>query len=130
MNTVTVIVIKNDEDLSIALERVAALWGSSAGTPEGDELDTLAVLIEAYESKHHPVPLPTPQAAIRFEMERRNLRNKDLEPYIGAPSRVSEVLSGKKRLTKVMIMRLHRGLNIPLESLMSGEEGTPRRLAS
>ncbi len=130
MTTVNVIVIRNDDDLEAAVERVAELWGSAVGTPEGDELHALSILIEAYENAHHPVPLPTPIEAIRFVMDQRKLRNRELEPFIGPASRVSEVLSGKTKLTVKMIRKLHDGLGIPLESLVAeGAYDRPKPLA-
>ncbi len=88
------------------------------GTPEGDRLDVLATLVEAYEAKRFPLDLPDPVEAIKFVMEQRNLTVKDLVPYIGQPNRVYEVLNHKRPLTMAMVWKLHRGLGIPAESLI------------
>lgn len=97
-------------------------------TPEADELDVLATLVEAYEAKHHPIEAPNPVEAIRFRMEQYGLRDKDLVPYIGTSGRVSEILGYKRKLTLNMIRKLHAGLNIPTESLVQDYELRVRRL--
>jgi len=88
------------------------------GTPDGDRLDVLATLVQAYEAKHHPVLPPDPIDAIKFCMEQQGLSVADLRPYIGPPHRVYEVLSGKRGLSLAMIRRLHKGLGIPAERLV------------
>jgi len=88
------------------------------GTPEGDELELLALIVETYEKKRFPIAPPDPVEAIRFRMEQAGLRQKDLVPYLGSKSRVSEVLSGKRPLTLAMIRALHEGLGIPAEVLL------------
>lgn len=88
------------------------------GTTEADELELLALLVESYEKERFPIALPGPLEAIRFRMEQAGLRQKDLVPYIGSKSRVSEVLSGKRPLTLAMIRALHEGLGIPAEVLL------------
>lgn len=110
--------IKNDVDYEIVLARIEALWGSDIDTLEGDELEVLFTLVEAYEAKHYSIDPPNPIEAIKFEMEIRGLTRKDLEPYIGSRGRVSEVLNHKRNLSIEMIRNLHKGLNIPLESLI------------
>ena len=87
-------------------------------TPEGDNLDVLVTLVEAYEAKHFPLDLPDPVEAIKFMMEQRNLTVKDLVPYIGQPNRVYEVLNRKRPLTMAMVWKLHTELGIPAESLI------------
>src|SRR5262245_33579119 len=96
---------------------------AECGTPEGDELEVLATLIEAYEEKHHPIDLPDPIAAVQFRMEQEGLTNKDLVPYIGSSAKVSEVLSGKRDLTLSMIRALHQHLDIPAEVLIQEPGG-------
>ncbi len=100
------------------------------GTEAGDRLELLAHLIEVYEKQHYPVPLPDPVEAIRFRMEQAGLAQRDLAPYLGGASRVSEVLGGRRPLTLKMIRALHEGLGIPAESLL-GEtgRGLPSRVA-
>ena len=110
--------IRNDRELDRALERVDELWGAKPGTPQGDELDVLMLLVEKYEEEHFAIPASDPVEAIKFLMEQNDLTRKDLEPYIGARGRVSEVLSKRRGLTLPMIKRLHKGLKIPYESLI------------
>ena len=110
--------IENDRELDGALERIEELWGSQSGTPEGDELDVLMLLVEKYEEENHAMPASDPVEAIKFLMEQNGLSRKDLEPYIGASGRVSEILNKKRNLTLPMIRRLHDDLKIPYESLI------------
>lgn len=88
------------------------------GTAEGDRLDILATLVQAYETRHFPISSPDPIEAIKFRMEQGNLRIKDLEPMIGRSNRVYEVLNRKRPLTLTMIRKLHQGLGIPAEVLI------------
>lgn len=110
--------IRTEQDYERGLARVEQLMDAEPDTPEGDELDVLATLIEAFEDKHFPVDTPDPVEAILFRMEQMGLTRKDLEPYIGSRYRVSEVLNRKRDLSISMIRRLHEGLNIPLENLI------------
>ena len=110
--------IRSDLELDRALERINELWGATPGTAKGDELDILMLLVEKYEEDHFPIPDSDPIEAIKFLMEQNELSRMDLEPYIGARGRVSEVLNGKRNLTLSMIKRLHEGLKIPYESLI------------
>ena len=110
--------IRNDRELNRALERIDELWGAKSGTPKGDELDILMLLVEKYEEEHFAIPASDPVEAIKFLMEQKGLSRKDLERYIGASGRVSEVLNKKRNLTLPMIKRLHKGLKIPYESLI------------
>ncbi len=110
--------IKSDRELNRAPKRIDELWGAKSGTLKGDELDVLMLLVEKYEDEHFAIPTSDPVEAIKFLMEQNNLSRKDLEPYIGASGRVSEVLSRKRTLTLAMIKRLHAGLKIPYESLI------------
>jgi HTH-type transcriptional regulator/antitoxin HigA len=89
------------------------------GTPEGDRLDILATLVQAYEARHCPIGAPDPVEAIKFRMEQSGLTVKDLEPIIGRSNRVYEVLNHKRPLTLAMIRRLHRSLGIPAEVLIA-----------
>ncbi len=110
--------IKNDRQLSEALERVNQLWNAKRETPEREELEVLSLLIEKYEEEHYPIPASDPIEAIKFLMEQNNLTRKDLQPFIGSMGRVSEILNRKRDLSLVMIKRLHHGLKIPYESLI------------
>lgn len=89
------------------------------GTPDGDRLDILVTLVQAYESKHAPISAPDPVEAIKFRMEQSGLSVKDLEPIIGKSNRVYEVLNRKRPLTLAMIRWLHRKLGIPAEVLIA-----------
>jgi HTH-type transcriptional regulator/antitoxin HigA len=110
--------IHTAEDHRAALKEVERLWGSKSGTPDGDRLDVLATLIDAYEAQHEPIDKPDPIEAIRFRMEQQGLTRKDLEPMLGTRMRVSEVLNGKRALSIAMIRRLHAGLGIAAEVLI------------
>ncbi len=118
--------IRTKRDHRRALEEIEALMDAKRGTPEGDRLDVLATLVEAWEAKHYPIDLPDPVAAIKYHMEQQGLAPKDLVPYIGNRNRVYEVLNRKRPLTLKMVWRLHRGLGIPAESLIKvSEEQAP-----
>ncbi|MFT9113847.1 MAG: helix-turn-helix domain-containing protein [Acetobacter malorum] len=110
--------IRNEADYDAALEEVGRLWGAKSGTPDGDRLDVLATLIDAYEAKHHPIDPPDPVEAIRFRMEQQGLSRKDLEPMIGPRNRVADVLNRKRGLSIDMIRQLHNGLGISAEVLI------------
>jgi HTH-type transcriptional regulator / antitoxin HigA len=94
------------------------LWGAKSKTLEGDRLDVLATLIDAYEAQHYPMDPPDPIEAIKFRMEQQGLTRKDLEPLIGTRTRVAEVLNCKRGLSIEMIRRLHRELGISAEVLI------------
>lgn len=110
--------IKTDSDYRRALANIEALMTAKPDSPEGDKLDVLTTLVEAYEQRHFPLELPDPVEAIKFEMDQKGLSAKDLEPMIGRRNRVYEVLNRKRSLTLKMIWRLHRSLGIPAESLI------------
>ena len=110
--------IRTESDYRAALAEVEDLWGSKRGTSNGDRLDVLATLIDAYESEHYPMDPPDPVEAIKFRMESQGLTRKDLEPYIGTRTRVAEVLNRKRSLSIGMIRKLHTGLGIPADVLI------------
>jgi len=110
--------IKTDADYRAALEEIETLMMAAPDSSEGEKLDVLVTLVEAYEAKHYPLDLPDPVEAIKFEMERKDLTVKDLEPMIGKSNRVYEILNHKRSLTLKMIWKLHEGLGIPAESLI------------
>jgi HTH-type transcriptional regulator/antitoxin HigA len=110
--------IRTERDYRRTLKLIDQLMDAQPNTPEGDRLDVLATLVEAWEEKHHPIDAPDPIDAIRFAMEQRGLDRRDLEPLIGSRARVAEVLNGKRRLTLPMIRRLHDRLGIPAEVLI------------
>lgn len=101
-----------------ALREIESLMVAKKGTAQGERLDVLVTLVEAYELKHFPLDLPDPVEAIKFRMEQQGLSPKDLEPMIGRLNRVYEVLNRKRPLTLQMIRKLHVGLGIPAESLL------------
>ena len=113
-------IIKTAAEHAAAMTRLSALVGidPAPGTAEADELELLAHLIGDYEKKHHNLGLPDPLTAITFRMEQQGLSRKDMVPYFGSLSRVSEVLDGKRPLTMGMIRKLHRELGIPAASLL------------
>jgi HTH-type transcriptional regulator/antitoxin HigA len=110
--------IKTDKDYRIVLDRFEKLMDARPGTREGDELDVLATLAAAYEEQKFPIEAPDPISAIVFRMEQLGYSRKDLEPFLGTRARVSEVLNRKRGLSIRQIRNLHKGLNIPLESLI------------
>ena len=111
-------IIKSEEDYNIALKRIEEIFDAKPGTPEFDEMELLVKLVEIYEDEKYPISAPDPISAIKFRMEQQGLKNKDLIPYIGSKSKVSEVLSGKRALSLNMIRKLNEGLGIPAEVLI------------
>jgi HTH-type transcriptional regulator / antitoxin HigA len=110
--------IHSEDDYDDAMALLKTLWGAEAGTPEGDKLDVLMTLIDAYENAHHPIDLPDPIDAILFRIEQQDLTLKDLVPFLGSPGTVSEILNRKRPLSLEMIRRLHAELDIPAEVLI------------
>jgi HTH-type transcriptional regulator/antitoxin HigA len=110
--------IKTKRDYEATLRAIVSLMTAKRNTPEGDRLEVLVTLIEAYERTHFPLDLPDPVEAIKLVMEQRNLTARDLVPYIGRPNRVYEVLNHKRPITMAMAWKLHTGLGIPAESLI------------
>src|SRR3954464_3144159 len=110
--------IRTKRDYETALKEVERLWGAKTGTRDGDRLDVLATLLDAYEAEHYPMDPPDPIEAIKFRMEQQGLTRKDLEPIIGTRTRVAEVLNRKRGLSIDMIRRLHDRLGISAEVLI------------
>jgi HTH-type transcriptional regulator/antitoxin HigA len=110
--------IRTDADHEAALGELERLWGAKTGSPEGDRLDVLATLIDAYEARRYPMDPPDPIEAIRFRMEQQGITRKDLEPMIGTRARVAEVLNGRRSLSLGMIRRLHDQLGISADVLI------------
>ncbi len=110
--------IKTHRDYRRALKDVEGLMMAKRGTPDGDRLDVLVTLVEAWEAKHYPLDLPDPIEAIKYHLDQSGLAPRDLIPFIGSRNRVYEVLNRKRPLTLKMIWRLHDGLGIPAESLI------------
>jgi HTH-type transcriptional regulator/antitoxin HigA len=110
--------IKNEEDYDMALSRIEQLMDAKPGTAEMDELELLTALVEMYEERHFPISPPNPIDAIKFRMEQLGLSQKDMVPFIGTKSKVSEVLNGKRPLTLSMMRSLNKGLGISAEVLL------------
>ena len=121
--------VKNEADHKTTLARIEEIFNAKLGSPEGDELELLVTLVELYEEKAYRINLPDTITAIRFRMEQQGLKAKDMVPYIGSAPKVSEVLSGKRRLSLTMIRNLVNGLGIPAEVLLQelGAKLLPRR---
>ncbi|RUQ38196.1 MAG: transcriptional regulator [Candidatus Competibacteraceae bacterium] len=111
--------IRNDDDLRAAFCQLETVFQAEEGTPAADEREILVALIETYENRHYPIGPADPVEAIKFRMEQQGLTPRDLEAYIGSSGRVSEVLNRKRPLSLHMVKRLHDGLRIPYESLLS-----------
>ncbi|WP_027518689.1 type II toxin-antitoxin system HigA family antitoxin [Bradyrhizobium sp. WSM1417] len=110
--------IKSNRDYRRVLKEIETLMSARRNSPEGDRLDVLVTLVEAWERRHYRLDLPDPVEAIKYHMEQSGLQPKDLIPFIGSRNRVHEVLNGRRELTLSMIRRLHEGLGIPAESLI------------
>jgi HTH-type transcriptional regulator / antitoxin HigA len=114
--------VRSELDYESALAEIDRLMDARPGTPEGDRLDVLTTLVEAYEAQHHPIDLPDPIAALEYVMEQRGITRDDLVPLLGSRARVSEILLRKRRLTMKMAWRLHRELGIPAEAVIKPYE--------
>lgn len=120
--------IRTEADYEAALKEVEQLLDSQPGTPEGDRVDVLVTLIEAYEARNYPIPAPDdPVEVLHYYMESRGLKRSDLIPFLGSKERVSEVLSRKRRLSLAMIRNLHTGLGVPADLLIGGETKRAKR---
>jgi HTH-type transcriptional regulator/antitoxin HigA len=113
--------IRTQADYKATLKEISQLMESdpALGTPQGDRLDVLVTLVQAYEARHYTIDLPDPIEAIKFRMEQQDLKPKDLEPMIGRSNRVYEILNRKRPLTMNMVRKLHAGLGISAECLIS-----------
>jgi HTH-type transcriptional regulator/antitoxin HigA len=117
--------IRTEADYDAALKEIDRLWGSPYGSPEGDKLDVLVTLVEAYEEKHYPIPPPDPIEAILHTMESQGLTRRDLEPYLGSRARVAEILNRRRALSLNMIRKLQCGLGIAADILVQPYELRP-----
>ena len=111
-------VIKTEKEYKQALKRLEVIFDSEPGTPEGDELELLSLLIDNYEKVHHPIDLPDPIEAIKFRMEQLNYKPKDLANVIGLRSRVTEVLNKKRKLSLNMIRKINQSMHISTDVLV------------
>ena len=110
--------IRNEKDYQNALERLELIFDAKKNTEQGDELEILSILIDRYENENFPIGMPDPIEAIKFRMEQMGMKQKDLAEVMGFKSRVSEILSKKRKLTLDMIRKLNTTLHIPTEVLI------------
>jgi HTH-type transcriptional regulator/antitoxin HigA len=120
--------IKTEADYRHALKRIDSLMDAKFGTPQGDELDILTILIEKYEEDKFPIRAPDPISAIKFRMEQLGMDQTDFAKIVGA-NRASEILSGRRSISISLIKTIHIELGIPYESLLD-EEPQIKRSAS
>jgi len=118
-------VIKTEDEYEAALGRVSELFDAKPGTPQGDELELLVLLVEKYEETAYPIGLPDPLTAIRFRMEQQVLSPADMARYLGSELAVRDILAGRRKLTLPMIRKLNGDLDIPVEVLI--QEPRPAR---
>lgn len=111
-------IIKNKKQYEAALQRFENIFLAKSNTKEGKEAQLLALVIKDYEEKHYRIDAPDPVEAIKYRMEEMHLSKKELSEILGYTSRVSEILSRKRKLTLEMVRNLHEKLNIPLKSLI------------
>src|SRR5438046_2052851 len=122
-------IIKTEAEYQATLARIETIFDARPGTAKGDELELLLLLVETYEDKAYPIDPPDPIVALRFRMEQEGLKPKDLIPYIGSKSKVSEVLSGRRPLSLTMIRKLVTGLHFPAEVALRETKASRRRTA-
>jgi HTH-type transcriptional regulator/antitoxin HigA len=122
--------IRTKPDYERTLREIERLWGAKEGTAQGNRLDVLATLVEAYERKHFPIDAPDPIEAIRFRLEQQGLGPRALVGVIGGRSRVYEVMQRKRALSLEMIRRLHERFGIPAEVLIRPIRAGRRRRAA
>lgn len=116
---ITIKPIKTKKDYEAALKKIEALLEAKRNTPNGDLLEILVTLVEAYEQKHFFIALPDPIEAIKFRMEQLGLKQSDLIEALGGKNRVSEILNHKRELTAKMMRELYKKFNVPADSLLS-----------
>ncbi|QIX59881.1 helix-turn-helix domain-containing protein [Hymenobacter lutimineralis] len=111
--------IRNAADYQQAMARIESIFEAAPGSAEFDELDVLTTLIQAYDAVHHPIPEPDPIEYIKYKMQERGLRQRDLAEWLGGESRVSEILNRRRKLTAKMMKALHDNLGISAEVLLA-----------
>lgn len=111
-------IIKTESDYQKALQRLEQIFDATPGTPEGDELELLGLLLHQYEEAHYPIDYPDPIEAIKFRMEQLGYTRNDLASIVGLKSRASEILNRKRKLSLHMIRKLHQALGIPTDVLI------------
>lgn len=114
--------IKTEEDYQATLAEIERLFDAVPDTAEGDRLEVLTTLLEAYEKSHYSIPSPDPVETVKYWMESRGMTRQDLEPLMGSRARVSEFFNHKRGLTLNMIRNLHEKLGIPAEALIQPSE--------
>ncbi|MBX3051843.1 MAG: hypothetical protein KF753_10240 [Caldilineaceae bacterium] len=114
--------IRTEADYESALQEIDRLWGSPFGSPEGEKMDVLVTLVEAYEEKHYPIPPPDPIEAILYTIESQGMTWRDLEPYLGSQTRITEILNRQRALSLEMIRSLQSGLGITADILVQPYE--------
>ena len=114
--------IHTEADYNTALNRIEEIFDAKPGTPEGDELEILGILVDEFEKRHFPINAPNPVEAVKFRMEQLGLSQSDLARLVGSRSRASEILSGKRTMSLRIIRLLNRKLSIPAEVLIQKEE--------
>jgi HTH-type transcriptional regulator / antitoxin HigA len=116
-------IIRSETEYRAALGQIEKLIDLNAApkSPEGERLDLLTLLVREYENNKYGEIVPDPIEAIKFRMEQANLTPRDLVPFLGSRSKVSEVLARKRPLTLSMIKALHSGLGIPAKALLQDE---------
>jgi HTH-type transcriptional regulator / antitoxin HigA len=116
--------IRNEDELKNILKEIELLWDSPIDTPEGDRMEELVTLVEAYETEHYPIPeIDDPVGVLEYYLESKGLSRSDLIPYIGNKELVSDIFNHKRQLSVDMIQRLHEGLYIPAELLIGKSKG-------
>jgi HTH-type transcriptional regulator/antitoxin HigA len=110
--------IKTNKDYNQALQRIELIFDAKKGSPEGDELEVLGILVDQYENEHFPIGMPDPIEAIKFRMEQMGYNQTDLANIVGLKSRASEILNKKRKLSLEMIRQLHAKLHIPTDVLI------------
>lgn len=120
--------IRDDDDYNEAIRRIEVLWQAADGSPQSDELDVLATLVDEYENKKFPIDDPDPIEAIKFRLEQLGLTTNDLVPTLGSKSVVDEIIERRRALDLTMIRKLNSQFQIPAEILIKSysfsEEGT------
>jgi HTH-type transcriptional regulator/antitoxin HigA len=122
--------IKTNADHEFALKEIERLWGAAEGTADGDRLEILITLVEAYEAAQFPIDLPDPIEAIKFRLEQQGVDKKALIGIIGNRTRVYEVLRRDRSLSLSMIQKLNQKLKIPAEVLIRPIRVRKRKIAA
>ena len=111
-------VLKTEKDYNDATNRLMEIFNAEQGTTEGDEMELLMVLVKDYDDKHYVLPQVSPLEAIKYKMEERGIKAKDLEPIIGSKGHVSSILSGRRELTLKIAQKLKDYFQLPAEMFL------------